>query len=61
MRAVLMLAFLANALVPASRWATGATDAGPSATYGSFVSTAQLCFDKGCFGISTIEAKSLDP
>ena len=59
-RSVLRLGFVANALVPVSRWMTAT--AGPSsAAYGSFMGTVQLHFDKGCFGISTIEARSLDP
>ena len=54
---------VANSTVPAVRWSTQSLGVGPgpSATYGSFASVDQLCLDRGSFGISAIEARSLDP
>ena len=58
---------VANSTVPAVRWSTPTLGVGigagpgPSATYGSFLSVDQLCLDRGSFGISAIEARSLDP
>ena len=54
---------VANSTVPAVRWSAQSLGVGPgpSATYGSFVSVDQLCLDRGSFGISAIEARSLDP
>lgn len=51
----------ANSRVPVVRWATPTPSAGPSATYGSFTSLDQLWIDRGMFGISIAEARSLDP
>ena len=50
-----------NTNVPVDRWATPTPGAGPSAAYGSFMSTDQLSFDNGAFGISLAEARSMDP
>ena len=47
--------------MPAARWATPTLDAGPASTYGSFACGDQLCVDRAAFGISMIEARSLDP
>ena len=54
-------ALAANTRVPAARWSTPTPGVGPSATYGSFASAHQLLFDRSSFGISAIEARSLDP
>jgi len=57
-------AFEVNTHVPATRWAKASptsADAGPASTYGSFASGDQLCIDRAAFGISVIEARSLDP
>ena len=52
---------VANSTVPVARWSTPALGMDPSAAYGSFVSGDQLRLDRGSFGISAMEARSLDP
>ena len=56
-----MRALAVNTDVPLARWATPTPGAGPSASYGSFMSADQLFFDYGIFGISLAEARSMDP
>ena len=60
-RSMSVRALSANTRVPAARWSTPTPGVGPSATYGSFVSAHQLLLDRSCFGISALEARSLDP
>lgn len=47
--------------VPAGRWVVYATGAPPAAAYGSFLGTEGLGLDAGSFGISALEAGSMDP
>ena len=49
-----------NSHVPISRWAIDTTK-NISASYGSFMRDEQLLFDHTTFGISALEAKSMDP
>ena len=61
LRSLSMRALAVNTNVPLARWNTPTPGAGPSSTYGSFMSTDQLSFDHGAFGISLAEARSMDP
>ena len=54
-------ALTVNTNVPVDRWATPTPGTGPSAAYGSFMTAEQLSFDHGAFGISLLEARSMDP
>lgn len=56
-----MRALEVNTSVPIERWATPTPGAGPSAAYGSFMTSDQLSLDHGAFGISLAEARSMDP
>ena len=46
--------------IPLVRWQTSAGVA-TSAAYGSFLKVEELSLDGGAFGISTLEARSMDP
>ena len=61
MRQLTARMLVANSTVPAARWSTPTHGVGPSAAYGSFASVDQLSLDRGSFGISAMEARSLDP
>ena len=61
LRSLSMCALTVNTEVPLARWATPTPGAGPSASYGSFMTSDQLCLDHGAFGISLAEARSMDP
>ena len=61
LRLLSMRALAVNTDVPLARWAAPTPGAGPSSAYGSFMSTDQLSFDHGAFGISLAEARSMDP
>ena len=61
LRSLSMRALAVNTDVPLARWAVPTPGAGPSSAYGSFMSTDQLSFDHGAFGISLAEARSMDP
>ena len=55
-------AHAANTHVPGSRWVvTGSHGVGPSASYGSFTTSDQSGLNPATFGISGLEARSLDP
>ena len=56
-----MRALAVNTKVPIERWATPTPGAGPSAAYGSFMTSDQLFLDHGAFGIPLAEARSMDP
>ena len=56
-----MRALEVNTKVPLARWATPTPGAKPSAAYGSFMTSDQLTFDHGAFGIALAEARSMDP
>ena len=56
-----MRALTVNTDVPLARWTTPTPGAGPSAAYGSFMTSDQLSLDHGAFGISLAEARSMDP
>ena len=47
--------------IPAARWVAQASGAAASAAYGSFLDTEGLSVDGGAFGISALEARSMDP
>ena len=61
LRSLSLRALAVNTDVPLARWAVPTPGAGPSSAYGSFMSTDQLSFDHGAFGISLAEARSMDP
>jgi acyl transferase domain-containing protein len=61
LRSLSMRALAVNTDVPLARWATPTPGAKPSAAYGSFMTSNQLSFDHGAFGISLAEARSMDP
>jgi acyl transferase domain-containing protein len=61
LRSLSMRALAVNTNVPVDRWATPTPGAGPSAAYGSFMTSDQLNLDHGAFGISLAEARSMDP
>ena len=61
LRSLSMRALEVNTYVPLARWATPTPGAKPSAAYGSFMTSDQLCLDHGAFGISLAEARSMDP
>ena len=56
-----MRALVVNTDIPLVRWATPTPGAGPSAAYGSFMTSDQACLDHGAFGISLAETRSMDP
>ena len=47
--------------IPGSRWVAANTGVTSSATYGAFLPVEQLWLDVGIFGISVLEARSMDP
>ena len=61
LRSLSMRALEVNTDVPIARWATPTPGAGPSAAYGSFMTSDQLSLDYRAFGISLAEARSMDP
>ena len=60
LRQLSLQAHTTNSHVPTSRWAIDTTK-NVSASYGSFMSDEQLLFDHAAFGISALEARSMDP
>ena len=60
LRVLTMRGFAANTHVPATRW-TMPSGVASAATYGAFAGLDQLGLDRGAFGISVAEARSLDP
>ena len=62
LRVLSALALVVSTHVPAARWDSSASqDAGRAAAYGSFMRVDQLSVDRSLFGISVVEARSLDP
>ena len=62
LRVMTVQALVVNTEVPATRWDMAAVqEAGPAAAYGSFMRVDQLGVDRSLFGISVVEARSLDP
>ena len=48
--------------IPMARWEAPTSEVGASAAaYGSFLDTEGLMFDNGAYGISALEARSMDP
>ena len=61
LRRVVSRAQVTASKVPLGRWTPTITRASTAAAYGSFVNGEDLHLDGGAYGISVLEARSMDP